>query len=80
MKETSDRGLLFKAGAFRFNDAILITISDASWANDTKIVVKDGEEKIFPKRSQYGRIHLLGEASFWDGDKGTVHFIGSRVV
>ena len=28
MKRTSDRGLFFKAGVFRFNDAIMLTVSD----------------------------------------------------
>ena len=57
-KASSETGLYFKAGVFDSDKAILITIADASWANDVKIV--DGKE--FPRRSQLGRIHLLGHA------------------
>ena len=49
MKDTSDRGLLFKSGVFKFPEAIMITISDASWANDTKIVWSETDVKIFPR-------------------------------
>ena len=69
---TSSRGLFFKAGAFDFNSAILVTISDASWANEDRIV----DDKIFPRRSQYGRFNCLGHPDLWDGNAGYVHFIG----
>ena len=72
MKASSDTGLYFKAGVFEFDEAILITVTDASWANDEKIV--DG--KVVPIRSQFGRIHLLGHACLWTKDGGYVHFIG----
>ena len=57
----------------------MLTISDASWANDTKVVVNlHGDAKYFPKRSQFGRIHLLGEPRLWSENGGIVHFIGFK--
>ena len=65
MKQTSDRGLYSEAGAFAFGGAILMTVSDASWTNDTRVVEReDGDSKIFPKRSQYGRIHYWATQNF----------------
>jgi hypothetical protein len=78
MITTSSRGLFFKAKAFDFKEAIMITVSDASWANDDKIVESEGQVKIFPKRSQYGRIQLLGDPKLWSEDEGYVHFLGFK--
>ena len=79
MVATSSRGLFFKAGEFRFSDAILISISDASWANDEKIVITDMEtHKRFPRRSQFGRITLLGDPKLWSANQGYVHFLGFK--
>ena len=50
----------------------MITISDASWANDEKII----DDKVFPRRSQYGRITALSHQHLWDGDEGLIHIIG----
>ena len=72
MQANSGVGILFKSGAFRFKDAILLSIHDASWANEEKII--DGH--IFPRRSQYGRISCFADPSLWDGDHGVVHFLG----
>ena len=71
-KETASQGLLYKSGAFDFNKAVMLSISDASWANDSKIV----ECKVFPKRSQYGRITALADPKLWDAEEGVIHFIG----
>ena len=71
MKATVKTGLDLKAGAFHFDKAILITTAAASWANDVKIVA--GQE--FPRRSQFGRIHLLGDPCLWNQDGGHVRFI-----
>ena len=48
------------------------TVSDASWANEEKII----DEHIFPRRSQYGRFNCLGHPDLWDGEEGAIHFIG----
>ena len=72
IQATSEIGLHFKPAEFKFEDAILISIHDASWANEEKII--DGH--IFPRRSQYGRITCMGHPDLWDGDTGIVHFIG----
>ena len=68
----AELGIYFKADAFKFKEAILLSIHDASWANETKIV----DDQIFPRRSQYGRISALADPVLWDGDEGTIHFIG----
>ena len=68
---TSSIGLYFKSGAFSFDESILMSIHDASWANEEKII----DEHVFPRRSQYGRITCLGHPDLWDGDHGVVHFI-----
>ena len=72
IQATSEIGLHFKPAEFKFEDAILISIHDASWANEEKII--DGH--IFPRRSQYGRITCMGHPDLWEGDTGIVHFIG----
>ena len=69
---TSSRGLLFKSGLFDWNEKIVVTITDASWAGEKLIV----DDKVFPRRSQYGRINCLGNASLWDTKEGGVHIIG----
>ena len=68
---TSTRGLLFKSGLFDWSDKIVVTITDASWAGEKLIV----DDKVFPRRSQYGRINCLGNHSSWDGKEGGVHII-----
>ena len=42
----------------------MITVSDASWANDQKVVYTDMDVKIFPRKSQYGRLLYLGILTF----------------
>ena len=73
-KATAGQGILYRSGMFDFQQAILVTISDASWANDEKIV----DDKVFPRRSQYGRINALGSPELWDGDEGAIHILGWR--
>ena len=48
------------------------------WANDDKVVVDHDFHRIFPRRSQFGRISLLGDPSLWDGDQGYVHFLSFK--
>ena len=78
MKDTSNRGLLFKIGAFKFSEAIMITVSDASWANDQKVVYHAWDLKTFPRKSQHGRLTLFGHPDLWDGTEGYVHVIGFK--
>ena len=73
-KEESHLGMTFKAKAFDWNDAILVTISDASFAGE-KLVVDD---QVFPRRSQRGRITCIADPKIWDGDKANMHIIGWR--
>ena len=53
-KEYSSHGLYFRAKAFDWNSAILVTVSDASWANEKEMV--RGEMESF--RSQRARMTL----------------------
>ena len=68
---TSNFGLTFKSDSFDWSDLILVTITDASWANGVLII----DEKMLPRRSQYGRISCFGSSELWYGDKGGVHII-----
>ena len=72
VQATSNIGIVYLAKKFDFAKGILISLSDASWANDEKII----DDHIFPRRSQYGRINCIGNEDLWDGTEGTVHFIG----
>ena len=56
---TSTLGLFYKAKAFDFDKAVLTTITDASLAGETRII----DDRVFPRRSQYGRITLLADTS-----------------
>ena len=71
-KETANQVTLYKAGAFNFQEALMITISDASWANHENII----DDKVFPRRWQYGRITALAHPNLWNGDDGLIHIIG----
>jgi len=69
---SSSRGIFFKAGAFSPDEAIMITVSDASWAGEDLII----DDKVFPRRSQYGTIMALGHPDLWDKQAGYIHFLG----
>ena len=68
----SDRGLFFKSGAFDFNEAIMTTITDASWAGEDLII----DSRIFPRRGQYGMMTALGSPELWDQNGGYIHVLG----
>ena len=64
-KEYSSHGLYFRAKAFDWNSAILVTVSDASWANEKEMV--RGEMESF--RSQRARMTLLVDSQFLNSDE-----------
>ena len=66
--------MTFKAKAFSWHKAVLVTITDASFAGE-KLVVGD---KVFPRRNQKGRITALADPVIWDGSKANMHIIGWR--
>ena len=72
VKSSSNVGIYFKAGCFSFEESLLVSMHDASWANEEKIT----DETIFPRRSQYGRINCLGHPDSWEGHKGVIHPTG----
>ena len=45
----ADRGLTYKAGLLDWEDSVLMTITDASWAGETLVI----DDKVFPRRSQH---------------------------
>ena len=67
-------GLYYKAEAFDWNESILVTITDASWAGETKIV----GDQVFPRRSQMGRLTVLASPNIWDDSQAEarMHVIG----
>jgi hypothetical protein len=72
---TSDRGIFFKAKAFEFERALLLTITDASWAGEELV----HDDRVFPRRSQYGRILALADPNLWDkSESGYMHIIGYK--
>merc|ERR1712039_190057 len=73
-KADSNLGMTFKARAFDWHNAVVVSITDASFAGE-KLVVED---KTFPRRSQKGRITALADPKIWDGDKANMHIIGWR--
>ena len=77
MAETSGRGLFFKVGAFKFSDATMITVSDASWANDQKVAYSGWGVRIFPRKSQYAGFHGLGTQTSGMAPRA-VHVIGYK--
>ena len=70
--QDSSKCLYYKAKAFDWNKAVLVTITDASWAGE-KLVVED---RVFPRRSQEGRITALADPAIWDGKSCNFHVIG----
>ena len=71
-KKDADVGIYFEANLFDFHDAILLSISDASWAGETMVI----QDKVFPRRSQYGFFTCLANPELWTEDQGNIHVIG----
>jgi len=49
-----------------------MTISDASWAGEKMVI----DDRVFPRRSQFGFMTCLGDPNLWTADEGYVHIIG----
>ena len=64
----SENGLFYKAKAFDWNDCIIATVTDASWAGETLII----DDKVFPRKSQMGYVILLADKKLWDADEASV--------
>ena len=52
-QSTSGVGIYFAPAAFDFEDSILLSIHDASWANDVKII----DDQVFPKGVSTAGLH-----------------------
>ena len=65
--EGSEEGFFFKAHAFNWNEAILVSVTDASWAGETLIV----DDKVFPRRSQRARVTFLASPYIWTGNEAS---------
>jgi hypothetical protein len=60
----ADRGLYYKARAIDWDKAVLVTVTDASWAGEKLLI----EDRVYPRRSQQGTITLLADPAIWQGD------------
>jgi hypothetical protein len=71
-------GLHFKAGMFPFEQAIVVTMTDASWAGDTEIVNNIPQ----PHKSQSARLIMLADANAMNGDEINFHPLayGSNLI
>ena len=66
LKDTAEARLFFRSDV-DWDDVILVTICDASFAQDQYVdVTQQGESFIHNRRSQFGRIHLLVESAIWE--------------
>ena len=70
-REGSENCLTYKARAFDFQDAVLVTVTDASFANEEKRATTC---EIFPRRSQMGRFTLLADSRIWTHPMESVPF------
>ena len=74
LQEKPETSIYFPAKTYAWKDAVVVTITDASWANDSRVQ----ETEVYKRRSQYGRIKLLAPPTIWGADTKKVpcHFIG----
>ena len=73
-KKDASRGLTYPAKILDWDNAMLVTISDASFAAETKR--ENG--KVLPRRSQKGRVTVSTDPKLWDEDKSPMYVIGWR--
>lgn len=70
--ETKDKGIFYANKPFQFEEAILVSINDASHAASVEAVA---EGQLSGHRSQSGRLLVLAPKDFMDTGKGTVHLL-----
>ena len=88
-KETAERGLTFKSDSIDWDNMILATITDASWATETDTsIVTEEQDPIAPvtedsdgksdnkHRSQGARLTVLATPGLETGNQGMFHVIG----
>lgn len=74
-QKTKDEGLFFPSNAFKFEDAIIVGIQDASFANDQVVNEKDKKPAY---RSQSGRLACLAPPDFETEDRGVMMVLDWR--
>eukprot|EP00973_Karenia_brevis_P056275 7827340-Karenia_brevis.AAC.1 len=74
-QDIADKGLALKANTFNFDEAMMISISNSSWTDEDKVE----NNKVCPRRSQFGRVSVTGSPDLWDKDKGRYHLLGWKV-
>ena len=72
MQETADVGLFFKYNAVNFENAVLLSITDASYAADNDVA---GDGRPLGNRSQSGRLLCLADPSFLEKGEGDVYVL-----
>ena len=71
--ESSATGLVYKPKCIDWNEPVLVTITDASFANEEDVV----NDKLVPHRSQRGRLHFLCGRQMAEGaETSPAHLIG----
>ena len=70
--ETRDRGVHFPADAFEFEEAIILSINDASHAASFDAT---NDRHIVGHRSQFGRLLALTSKEFLETGKGNIHLL-----
>ena len=70
-KDHSEKGLIYKPDAIDWDTAILVTVSDASWSNETD----HSRGKVKKFRSQRARMTLLAQPDFWKNQGSSFHVI-----
>ena len=73
MMAYSDTGLYYRAGVLTWNSAVLVTITDASFAQES---YEDDKGRTKLHRSQKARMHLLCSPEIMWSSKAACHIIG----
>ena len=68
--EYSDCGILFRSDAISWDTAIVVTVTDASFAQET-VIEADGNVK--PHRTQKAFMNLLVDPEIMDNDEAGCH-------
>ena len=75
LQEFCTAGITFKGKAFNWDETILVTMDDASFAREQLVIDK---ENILPHRSQLARMSLITGPELWEGDEATAHIISFK--
>ena len=75
LREHAEFGLVFRAGAFKWEDAILVTMSDANFAKEQAAIDSD---TMLANRSQRAHMLMLAAPELWDGSEADAHVLSFK--